>query len=286
MAISDIDPEDAALLARSKMTPVVYKTPNITVGTAQDRAVTQLINYGSAALTASEKGVLGLSTPNISVKPSAYNPLSGNAFIDAAGSSRGTPVVAAPIAAPKEPTSTAPAASQTKTVSVNSQTTVAPVSSTPQTPTVAAASMAAPSVKTAPIDTVLFDNSSLDSAILFDLIFEDIGGQELINIARNDTVNGQQISYQPIANLSAIQQQYNPNNILNIQATADKYFQNFSIKLDNKIPVVGNGPNGNNVYVEPSTGNIIVESINLDSDEQIEIYVATSGTIDIETFGA
>lgn len=141
-------------------------------------------------------------------------------------------------------------------------------------------------VKTAPIDTVLFDDSSLDSAVLFDLIFEDIGGQELINIARNDTVNGQQISYQPIANLAAIQQQYNPNNILNIQDTSDKYFQNFSIKLDDKVPQVGNGPNGNNVYLDSTNGSIIIESINLNSDEQIEIYIATSGTIDIETFGA
>lgn len=134
-------------------------------------------------------------------------------------------------------------------------------------------------VKTAPIDTVLFDNDAVPVQIMADLIFENIGGQELINIARNDTVNGQNVIYQPIKNLTQINQEYNPNNIVSLQATSDKYFQNFTIKLDNKVPSEPTGPNGKHVYIDPRTGSLIIEAVNLTTDEQIEVEIATGGTI-------
>ena len=136
-----------------------------------------------------------------------------------------------------------------------------------------------PSVKTAPIDTILFDDEVVPIEIMSDLIFENIGGQELISIVRSDIVNGQKISYQPIKNLSSIQQQYNPNNILGLQQTANRFFAGFSIKLEDKIPEVGNGLNGENVYFDESTGDLIIEFINLSNDEQIETQITVNGTI-------
>ena len=133
-------------------------------------------------------------------------------------------------------------------------------------------------VKTAPIDTVLFDDEAVPVEVMADLIFENIGGQELLSITRSDIVNGQKISYQPIKNLSAIQQQYNPNNILGLQQTSDKYFAGFSIKLEDKIPNEGNGENGENIYLDDS-GDLIIEFINLNSDEQIETQITLDGTI-------
>ena len=109
-----------------------------------------------------------------------------------------------------------------------------------------------------------------------DLIFEDIGGQELINIGRSDTINGQKISYQPIKNLSAINQQYNSNNILALQKTSNTFFAGFAIKLENKVPIVSSSPDNNPVYID-SSGNLIVECINLNNDEQVEVQIATSG---------
>ena len=134
-------------------------------------------------------------------------------------------------------------------------------------------------VKTASIDSVLFDDEQVSTELMEKLLFENIGGHELINIARNDIINGQTISYQPIKNLSSLQQQYNPNNILGLQATSDKYFSNFAIKLENKIPNVGNGPFGSNVYLDVLSGNLVVDLINLESDEQVEIEITLSGTI-------
>ena len=152
------------------------------------------------------------------------------------------------------------------------------------TPTIVAP-VVAPPVKTAPIDTLLFDQESVSTDALVNLIFENIGGQELINITRNDIVNGQEVVYQPIKNLSSIQQQYNPNNILSLQSTSDKYFANFSIKLENRIPNPGTGPNGSYVYLDNNTGNLIIEAINLELDEQIEAEITVSGTIYEAEFG-
>jgi hypothetical protein len=137
---------------------------------------------------------------------------------------------------------------------------------------------APPPVKTATLDIILFDEENIPTDGMFDQIFENIGGQELISITRSDIVNGQKISYQPIKNLSAIQQRYNPNNILSLQQTADKFFAGFSIKLEDKIPETGNGTNGENVYLN-AAGDLIIEFINVNPDEQIETQISVSGTI-------
>lgn len=156
------------------------------------------------------------------------------------------------------------------------------ISATPFTPSTIGSAVSNNNINpvlTAPIDTILFNDDSVPIEIMTDLIFENIGGQELINIARNDTVNGQTILYQPIKNLTAVQQQYNPNNIVSLQATSDKYFQNFSIKFDEKVPTEGTGPNGAHVYIDPQTGELVVEAVNLEQDEQIEVEITISGTI-------
>jgi hypothetical protein len=142
-----------------------------------------------------------------------------------------------------------------------------------------------PPAKTAPIETILFDDQSISPEIMADLVFEDIGGHELLSISRNDIVNGQPVSYTPIKNLGLVQQRYNPNNILGLQSTSDKYFANFAIKFDEKVPLQGNGINGLNVYIEEATGDLIIETINMNSDEQIEVQVAINGTIYEANFG-
>lgn len=183
-----------------------------------------------------------------------------------------TPVVSTPFFQP----------SGTVSESTASPTFFPVVSAVPPIPIVSQPVVATPPpppVKTAPLDTILYNEEAQPIEIMADLIFENIGGQEIINIARTDTVNGQEVVYQPIKNLTQIQQQYNPNNILSIQLTSNKYFQNFPIKLDNKVPEEGNGPNGAHVYIDPENGDLVIETINTESDEQVEIEIRSSGTI-------
>ena len=54
-------------------------------------------------------------------------------------------------------------------------------------------------IKVASPDIILISNESLPIELLTDLIFENIGGREILNIARSDTINGQDILYQPIS---------------------------------------------------------------------------------------
>lgn len=133
-------------------------------------------------------------------------------------------------------------------------------------------------VKTATPDIILFDEESIPIEVMSDLIFEDIGGQELINISRSDIINGQKISYQPIKNVGLINQQYNSNNILALQKTSNTFFAGFAIKLEDKVPRVSNSSDNNPVYID-DVGSLVIEAINLNSDEQIEIQIAISGTI-------
>jgi hypothetical protein len=75
------------------------------------------------------------------------------------------------------------------------------LTATPPAPAPEPVIVQAAPVKTATPDIVLFDDSALPIEVMTDLIFENIGGQELISITRSDIVNGQKISYQPIKNL-------------------------------------------------------------------------------------
>jgi hypothetical protein len=190
-----------------------------------------------------------------------------------------TPIKQSTIPQVQVPTSSGGGGSTYTTTTTSTTPAPSPTPATPATVAPVVQAPPAPPVKTAPIDTVLFNDEQVPIEVMSDLIFEDIGGHELINIARNDIINGQDISYQPIKNLTSLQQQYNPNNILSVQSTSDKYFSNFAIKLENKTPNVGNGPFGSNVYIDPLTGNMVVDAINLETDEQIEIEITLSGTI-------
>jgi hypothetical protein len=135
-----------------------------------------------------------------------------------------------------------------------------------------------PGTQPASPDIILFDDGDVPIELMTDLIFENIGGQELINIARNDLINGQNVIYSPIKNLNLLAQQYNSKTILSLSNTSDAYFKNFPIKFENKLPNVGTGPNGEIVYLDED-GNLVINIINLLGDEQIEIQIITSGEI-------
>lgn len=140
-------------------------------------------------------------------------------------------------------------------------------------------------VKSASPDIVIFNDQEIEynAEAMVDLLFENIGGQELLQIARYDTVNGQEVLYQPIKNLNIIQEEYNPNNILKLQKTSDRIFGNFPIKIDPTTPDTitvdpNTVPNMGNVYLD-ADGNMVIELINLEGNEQVEVEITRNGTI-------
>lgn len=134
-------------------------------------------------------------------------------------------------------------------------------------------------IKSATPEIILFGNNSIPMEIMADLIFEDIGGQELISVGRHDLINGDNIQNSLIKNLSSINQLTSSQKILSLHNTADKYFANFGIKLENKTPLIGNGQNGSNVYFDSTIDSLVLEFINIEQDEQVEVQFQVDGTI-------
>lgn len=115
-----------------------------------------------------------------------------------------------------------------------------------------------------------------------DAIIEDIGGQEIINISRNDLLNGQNITYNVIENLESTQRQFNPNELIKLQSTSADFFDTFTLNLDTFTPNYGTGftrdaitgdkiPNGEIVYVDPDNGEVVVNTINLSNNLVLEV---------------
>jgi hypothetical protein len=204
-----------------------------------------------------------LSATGRSDGPRGVGGQNNNSTSGGSGGSSGasTPVTAAPVASTPVAATTTPSA-------------------TPVTPKVEISNNQSPAIKSAPIDTVEFIDERFSDELIMDLLFEDVGGQELLTIARNDTVNGQSVIYQPFKNLGILQELYNPTTLLRLQQTSDKFFSNFTINLRDKIPNVGSGENGKNYKLDLATGQGIIEFINMRSDEQVEVQIISAGIIE------
>lgn len=154
-------------------------------------------------------------------------------------------------------------------------------SSVPNFPSISNTGNGSGFVKPATVDLIL-DDESVPIELMTNLIFEDIGGQELISIARTDLLNGQDVVYQPITNLSKIALQYNSKNLVPIAGSADQIFKNFQINIDEKLL-----QDASAIFIDDETGDLVVRLTNLEQDEEVEIQVARNiqafdGTIYLE----
>lgn len=124
-------------------------------------------------------------------------------------------------------------------------------------------------IKQATPDIIVFDEETVDIGYITDAYFEEYGGSELIKISRHDLINGDDVSYNPIINLSNLRQRFNSNNIINIEG----YQKN---QTEYGIDLVQRG--AREPYFDDS-GNLVIEIDNVKQDESIEIQIATNGTI-------
>ncbi len=98
------------------------------------------------------------------------------------------------------------------------------------------------SVKPATPDLILFNDEEVPIEIVTELLFEDIGSIEILSIARNDIINGREISYNLFGNLSDLSRRYSPTNIFKLSGTLSEFFENFAIKFKLHVPDSGTGP--------------------------------------------
>jgi hypothetical protein len=87
-------------------------------------------------------------------------------------------------------------------------------------------------VKIATPDLILpLKESAVPIDAMETLIFQDIGGEEILNMSRMDLVGEEQIENQNIQDLQNIYKDYNPTTILTVPDASDPYFNSFQIKL-------------------------------------------------------
>jgi hypothetical protein len=129
---------------------------------------------------------------------------------------------------------------------------------------------APPGVKQADPDIVLFQDRPISPEFLVELLYEDIAGVELINISRSDIIDGQNVSYSPVKQLSSLRRRYNPNNIIGLPELSSSFFSRFQIELLFR---------GVNPPYFDEQGNLVIEINDVGPDEIIETEIDTNGTI-------
>lgn len=130
---------------------------------------------------------------------------------------------------------------------------------------------APPGVKQADPDIILFQDRPISPEFLIELLYEDIAGTELINISRSDIIDGQEVVYSPVKQLSSLRRRYNPNNIIGLPELSSSFFSRFQIELLFR---------GVNPPYFDEQGNLVIEINDVKDDEIIEIEIDTNGTID------
>jgi hypothetical protein len=136
-------------------------------------------------------------------------------------------------------------------------------------------------IKVATPDLIQFDESNIPIEYMTDLLFENIGGQEIISISRNDTISGQRVIYNPIKNVAQLGTKFNPLNLFVNTGDTDSIFRGFPIKFDEKVPEIGTNPVQNEVIavtsINDTNGNLEIEVIGMLPNEQVEVQVLASG---------
>jgi hypothetical protein len=127
-----------------------------------------------------------------------------------------------------------------------------------------------PGVKQADPDIVLDPEISTTGDFIVERFFEELGGTELISISRHDLIDGINVVYNPIANLSRLRQRFNPNNIISLDVLSQDEFARATINLISR-----------GIY-EPyfdNDGNLVVEIDIMKPEENIDTEISESGTV-------
>jgi hypothetical protein len=140
--------------------------------------------------------------------------------------------------------------------------------STPPTPVIPPPAATTYAVKQPSPSLVTYNAETLPQELIVDLLFEDVGGTELINVSRHDTINGQNVVYSLVSNLSILNRSFNPNNILAGQISYSQFSQ-YSLDIASKL--IG-------ISLDEG-GNLVIEFSSIGNDEYAEIELSSDGTI-------
>ena len=108
------------------------------------------------------------------------------------------------------------------------------------------------------------------------MYFQDVGGTEILSVARHDTVGGEDVIYSEVDNLKELKVAFNPLNIL-MSTKIDTLFRGFGIDITQKIA----GGGQNTISMNSETGDMEIEVFEVTKDLYVQIQVASR----VEEFG-
>lgn len=161
--------------------------------------------------------------------------------------------------------------SSSSSSSVTSSAPPSPPATTPPNPWLTTPTYTAPAgIKQAEPDIILDRDTNTSSDYIVERFFEELGGTELISLSRHDIIDGINISYNPIANLSKLRKRFNPNNIIAIDALSKNEFSKYSIDLLSR---------GINEPYFNDNGDLVIEVDIIRPEENIEAEISLGGSV-------
>lgn len=161
---------------------------------------------------------------------------------------------------------------------------ITPEPSAPVSTSAASTSAAAtrPDVKPATPDLIQISEEAVPVEVMTTLLFENIGGTEILGMARHDLINGIDISYQQISNLAKVESTFGGQNLISLHNSTEQIFKSYGLRRYQYVPNSTDDPNGlnNHVYLD-SSGSLVIELSNLLPDMEIEVEFKTADTNDI-----
>lgn len=124
-------------------------------------------------------------------------------------------------------------------------------------------------VKPADNGIVDYNEAALPQEMITTLLFEDIGGVELINISRHDIIDGTSVNYSLVGNLTSLNTMFNSSNIISGFEAKDTYTNQYPIDIGQRIQKV----------IFDEEGNMVIDFIDMSPDEDVEVMILSDGIL-------
>ena len=99
------------------------------------------------------------------------------------------------------------------------------------------------------------------------LYFQNVGGTEILSVARHDTVGGEEVVFNNVDNLSELRSQFNPLNIL-MTTNINSLFSEYGVDIGTKIGAL------DETFSMNADGGIDIQVFNINRDEYLQVQVA------------
>ena len=99
------------------------------------------------------------------------------------------------------------------------------------------------------------------------LYFQNVGGTEILSVARHDTVGGEEVVFNNVDNIFELRSQFNPLNIL-MTTNINSLFSEYGVDIGTKIGAL------DETFSMNVDGGIDIEVFNVNRDEYVQVQIA------------